>query len=108
MTARKTKVDPFLTSKENVALDLAFEWLGESRVNRTMEEYREIASRIPNLTELRKIVNKRLRQIAKTVKHLMRFAISRVETTATGMRNFRHLCRWKPCGKLGSSQACPN
>jgi hypothetical protein len=30
-----------------------------------MEEYREIASRIPNLTELRKLVNKRLRQIAK-------------------------------------------
>jgi len=51
MTARKTKLDPFLTSKENIALDLAFEWLGESRVNRTMEEYREIASRIPNLTE---------------------------------------------------------
>jgi hypothetical protein len=65
MTARKTKVDRFLTSKENIALDLAFEWLGESRVNRTMEEYREIASRIPNLTELRKLVNKRLRQIAK-------------------------------------------
>jgi len=48
MTARKTKLDPFLTPKENIALDLAFEWLGESRVNRTMEEYREIASRIPN------------------------------------------------------------
>jgi hypothetical protein len=65
MTARKTKVDPFLTSKENIVLDLAFEWLGESRINRTVEEYREIASRIPKLTELRKIVNKRLRQIAK-------------------------------------------
>ena len=47
----------FLTSKENIVIDIAFGWLGESRINRTREDYMAIASRVPNLTALHAIVN---------------------------------------------------
>jgi len=55
-----------LTSKENIALNLIFEWLGESRINRTFDEYAEIASRLPKLEALHAHVNQRLREIAET------------------------------------------
>lgn len=54
----------FLTSKENIVLDLIFESLGESRINRTHAEYMAIASRLPMLEPLRQDVNKKLREIA--------------------------------------------
>ena len=41
------KVPLFPTSAENIALDLIFDWLGEERCNRTMDEYRSIAKRLP-------------------------------------------------------------
>ena len=37
----------FPTPKENIVLDLLFEWLRESRFNRTMQEYIAIAARVP-------------------------------------------------------------
>jgi hypothetical protein len=55
---------PFLTSKENIVIDIAFGWLGESRINRSRDEYMDIASRIPNLTALHDIVNDKLRALA--------------------------------------------
>jgi hypothetical protein len=45
-------VDSFLTPRENLALDLVFELLGESRFNRRMDEYRTIAARAPKLERL--------------------------------------------------------
>ena len=58
-------MDHFLTSKENIVIDIAFGWLGESRINRTREDYMTIASRVPNLTALHDIVNDTLRKMAK-------------------------------------------
>lgn len=54
----------FPTSKENIALDLIFETLGESRINRTDVEYKEIAARLPKLFTLHDDVNKRLHEMA--------------------------------------------
>jgi hypothetical protein len=54
----------FLTSKENIALDLIFEWMRESRINRTMAEYMAIASRLPKIEALHAYVNQRLREMA--------------------------------------------
>lgn len=54
----------FLTSKENIVLDLIFESMGESRINRTYAEYMAIASRLPMLEPLRQDVNEKLREMA--------------------------------------------
>ena len=54
----------FPTSMENIALNLIFEWLGESRYNRTLQEYAEIARHLPKLDALCAYVNQRLREIA--------------------------------------------
>lgn len=54
----------FPTSKENIALDLIFESMGESRINRTYAEYMAIASRLPMLEPLRQDVNNRLSEMA--------------------------------------------
>jgi hypothetical protein len=42
---------PFLTSKENIVVNLIYQWLGESRTNRTYDEYMEIASRFPTVAD---------------------------------------------------------
>lgn len=55
----------FPTSKESIALDLIFHWLGEERCNRTMEEYRNIAKRLPKLDALHSYVNQQLSRLAK-------------------------------------------
>ena len=57
-------MNPFLTSKESIALNLVFGWLRESRFNRTMDEYIAIAKRLPKLEALHAYVNQRLRQFA--------------------------------------------
>jgi hypothetical protein len=54
----------FLTSKENIALNLIFEWHGESRYNRTPGEYLAIALGLPKLAALHAYVNQRLQEIA--------------------------------------------
>lgn len=53
----------FPTSKENIALNLIFGWLGEPRINRTYDEYMDIASRLPKLEALHAYVNQRLREM---------------------------------------------
>jgi hypothetical protein len=58
-------MSPFLTSKENIAVNLIYEWLGESRTNRTYDEYMEIASRFPKLAACHAHVNERLREMAE-------------------------------------------
>lgn len=60
------KINPFPTSKEQIALDLIMEWLGESRFDRTMREYLSIARRLPKLEALHAWVNQRLEEIART------------------------------------------
>src|SRR4051812_49639717 len=54
----------FLTSKEEKVITLIFEWLGESRINRTYNEYMAIAARIPKLEACVAHVNQRLAEIA--------------------------------------------
>ena len=57
-------VSPFLTSKENLVVNLIFEWLGERRINRTYDEYMEIASRFPTVEACHAYINQRLREMA--------------------------------------------
>jgi len=59
------RVSPFPTSFEEIVLDQAFEHLGESRLNRTMSEYLDIANRLPSLKKLHAIINERLKTIHK-------------------------------------------
>jgi hypothetical protein len=54
----------FPTPKENIVLDLLFEWLHESRFNRTMQEYIAIAARVPKTAAVHAYVNQRLREMA--------------------------------------------
>ncbi len=48
------------TPYEKIALNLIFEWLGESRYNRSAEEYKAIAARIPSLDACHAYVTQRL------------------------------------------------
>jgi hypothetical protein len=58
-------MSPFLTSKENIVANLIYQWLGESRDNRTDDEYMEIASRFPTIEACHAYVNQRLRKMAE-------------------------------------------
>lgn len=73
----------FLTSHENIALNLIFEWLGESRFNRTRPEYQEIATRIPSIEACHAYVNQRLQ-----------------EFKTKGNRPFDEICRFKAGDKV--------
>lgn len=53
----------FLTSKQNLVLDLTFELMDECRFNRIYNEYMEIASRLLALKKLHGEINDRLREI---------------------------------------------
>jgi hypothetical protein len=57
-------MSPFLTSKENIVVNFIYKWLGESRTNRTYEDYMQIASRFPKLAACHAYVNQRLREMA--------------------------------------------
>jgi len=57
-------MNKFPTSKENLALDLIFGLMGESRINRTYDEYMAIASRLPPLKVLHGKINDRLCEMA--------------------------------------------
>ena len=59
-----TAMSQFTTSQENIALDLIFGLSGESRFNRTMDEYMAVALRAPKLEVLHADVNKVLREMA--------------------------------------------
>ena len=55
----------FLTMQEDLALSLIFEYVGESRYNRTIEEYEAIAAKLPPIKVLHGYVNDRLKEIAE-------------------------------------------
>jgi hypothetical protein len=52
------------TSVENIILDIAFDLMGQSRINRTLDEYMQIAARLPPLKVLHGMINERLSQMA--------------------------------------------
>jgi hypothetical protein len=58
-------VSPFLTSKESIVVNLIYAWLGESRFNRTYDEYMQIASRFPKVAACHAYVNEQLQQMAE-------------------------------------------
>jgi|SRR5437762_3341138 hypothetical protein len=58
-------MSPFLTSKENIVVDVIYAWLGECRFNRTYDEYMEIASRFPKVAACHAHVNQQLREMAE-------------------------------------------
>ena len=58
-------VSPFLSSKENIAVNLIYAWLGESRSYRTYDNYMEIASRFPKVAACHAYVNERLGKMAE-------------------------------------------
>jgi hypothetical protein len=55
----------FPTSKENIVINLLFEWLGESRFNRTLPEYKAIAAQVPKVEAVFAYVNQRLGELAE-------------------------------------------
>lgn len=59
------RMSPFLTSKENIAVNLIYAWLGEVRYNRTYDDYLSIAERFPKLAACHAYVNQRLQQMAE-------------------------------------------
>jgi hypothetical protein len=58
-------MSPFLTSKENIVANLIYAWLGESRFNRTYDEYMDIASRFPKVAACHAYVNEQLRKMSE-------------------------------------------
>lgn len=56
----------FPTPVQDIIISFIYEWLGESRVNRTMDEYREILSRFPTVEAAHVYVNQRLKEIEKS------------------------------------------
>jgi hypothetical protein len=54
----------FPTPIEDIVLNIAFDLMGESRVDRTHKEYMEIAARLPPLKVLHGQINDRLREMA--------------------------------------------
>lgn len=57
-------MNKFPTSKENIALNIIFGLMGESRFDRTIQEYMEIATRLPPLKTLHHEVNKVLQEMS--------------------------------------------
>jgi hypothetical protein len=55
----------FLGMKEDLALSLIFEFVGEYRYNRATEEYEAIAANLPPIKVLHGYVNDRLQEYAK-------------------------------------------
>lgn len=54
------------TSKENIAIDLVFDFIGESRFNRTLQEYVEIEDRLPKIDSASAYINSRLAELANS------------------------------------------
>jgi hypothetical protein len=42
-------MSPFLTTSERIVIKFLMQWLGESSVNRTLEEYIAVAKKVPKL-----------------------------------------------------------
>jgi hypothetical protein len=52
----------FPTPVQDIALDFVFEAVGETRINRTADEYQSIAKRLPPLKILHFLVNEKLQE----------------------------------------------
>ena len=61
----------FPTPHQNIALDLVFLVMGEERLNRTRQEYFDIAAQLPPLKQLNYLVNEKLRQVHENQRHLL-------------------------------------
>lgn len=53
------------TSKENIVIELIFAFIGESRINRTMQEYFEIEAKLPKIEAAFVYVNSHLAELEK-------------------------------------------
>jgi hypothetical protein len=56
----------FPTPGENIVIDLACEWIGESRFNRSRDEYIVMRQKLPKLEAIHAYVVQRLKEIAET------------------------------------------
>lgn len=56
----------FPTPVQDIVISFIYEWLRESRVNRAIDEYREILARFPTVEAAHSYVNQRLQEIAKS------------------------------------------
>ena len=100
-------MNPFPTSKENIALDLIFGLLGASRINRTMDEYMDVASRAPKVEVMHADVNKVLREMAAAGYAPYEICYFKKKTTnILGFRNFRPPSREKQSERCGLSLEC--
>jgi hypothetical protein len=61
-----------LSHIEGIALSLVFEAMGERQLNRTCDEYMEIATRLPPLKKLHYLVNQQLQERLKSEEYSSR------------------------------------
>ena len=81
----------FLTSIENIALNLIFDWLGSRDSNRTYAEYMQIAARISSIEACHAYINQRLQEYKnQKILLLARSVILSLDIRAFGTSHFRH------------------
>ena len=91
-------MSPFLTSKENIVVNLIYEWLRESRINRTYDEYTCRSRRAfrrswrAMRTSISGFAKWRMQEM-----RLSKFATLKREIGTFGMRIFRLRYRGKLC-----------
>ena len=56
----------FPTPTHHIVINLLYEWLGESRFNRTWDDYVAIARRVPKIEALHAYVNQRLAEFKRS------------------------------------------
>ena len=81
------------TSKENLALDLISERLGEIFIDRTPEEYAAIMAEMPPIKVMHGWVNDALKESPLLVSLPMIFATSKPAISTTGMSPSRRTFR---------------
>jgi hypothetical protein len=52
----------FPTSVHNIVINLLYEWLGETRFNRSWDDYISIAQRVPKVDAVHAYINQRLQE----------------------------------------------
>jgi hypothetical protein len=59
-------IGPFPTSSANIAINLIYEWMGESRINRCYDDYMAIAARFSRIEACVARVNQRLEELDRS------------------------------------------
>jgi hypothetical protein len=59
-------ISPFPISAENIAINLIYEWMGESRINRSYDDYIAIAARFSKIEACVARVNQCLEELARS------------------------------------------